>query len=305
MNLVENQNSTGNPVNITAINFSDCNYELVRKYNTETALTKGFADKVFEYGPEDLDEKYHLKFAEQIKYKRGYGLWSWKPYIILNAMKMMREGDYLFYCDAGAIYLKPIRLLWDDLVKSRQDIMVFELPLLEREWTKKETFISMDHEDNSNQRLATSIFIKNTEYSRNFITEWLEYCADIRCNVPEVVTEIENYPGFIAHRDDQSVFSILSKKWVLQPFRDPSQYGDRPWEYQCTLAYKRRYGKKWTCVTSKKYPNSKYPKILLSVRKCDPSKILKRERILSILSGLGVYNKYTYLWRQNLISLLR
>ena len=37
---------------------------------------------------------------------------------------------------------------------------------------------------------------------------------------------LPNYPEFIDNRHDQTVLSLLSKKWGISAFRDPSQYGN-------------------------------------------------------------------------------
>ncbi len=36
-----------------------------------------------------------------------------------------------------------------------------------------------------------------------------------------------NHPGFIEHRHDQSVFSLLGKKYAITPYRDPCQSGNK------------------------------------------------------------------------------
>ena len=36
------------------------------------------------------------------EYERGFGYWIWKPYIILNRLKKMKDGDILVYLDAGS-----------------------------------------------------------------------------------------------------------------------------------------------------------------------------------------------------------
>ncbi len=36
---------------------------------------------------------------------------------------------------------------------------------------------------------------------------------------------LDNYPEFVAHRHDQSVWSLMSKKYQINRFRDPSQFG--------------------------------------------------------------------------------
>ena len=73
-------------------NFADEGYAVQQRLNTKSAYKKGKADKVFEYHPSDLIEL-KAKYPDHFKIKRGYGLWFWKPFLILKAMEQMADGD--------------------------------------------------------------------------------------------------------------------------------------------------------------------------------------------------------------------
>ena len=77
-------------------NFADERYVCQQQLNTKSAYEKGKADKVLEFHEQDILE---LKrdFPEHFKIARGGGLWLWKPYIILKALDMIEDSDYLFY----------------------------------------------------------------------------------------------------------------------------------------------------------------------------------------------------------------
>lgn len=285
---------------IFAINYCDENYEKQRSYNSKTAYLKGQADEVIEYSIKDIDSNFCIKNKSIFSMKRGAGLWLWKPYIILKTLNRMSENDYLFYCDAGAIYVNSLVKLVKVLETFKVDIMPFELPLISRQWTKKETFTAMEYNSSEeNQILGGYILMKNTNYTRSIISEWLFHMQDLRCISPKQITSEVNYSDFIAHREDQSVFSILCRKHGIMPFRDPSQYGDRPWEY----AWRESYIGVWDKFTlrEKKYKNSSYPKILISNRKADPIRYQKRDAIISFLWRIGLYNKKTYQFKYKTI----
>lgn len=279
---------------IIAINFSNEKFEKTRKLCSETLLSKGKVDEVIEYSPSMIDEEFRKRNHLILSVKRGAGLWLWKPYFILETLKKMSDGDYLFYTDAGVIVLKPISLLLPSLEATGQDIMTYELPLLEKEWTKQETinFILGDKECNDNQILATYILIRNTPKSREFISEWLKYMRSPICSSPENQTETPNLPNFIEHREDQSVLSLLCRKYRLSPFKDPSQFGERPYEY----AWNKSYAQKWERYSYREmnHSNSNYPQILLTIRCANPSKMIKREKIIAILNKFFLYNKIIY-----------
>lgn len=242
------------------VNFADEKYRGKQILNTKTAYERGKADRVFEFSPEDLTEL-KSKYPEHFKVKRGYGLWFWKPYVILKALERISEGDYLFYCDSGSVFIEDIHKLIPDMQKSDKDIMIYELPLLNKCFTKNETFHLLNCNDYSgNQILGTFILLRKSDKSIFYMTEWFNAMSDIRVLDPKIyLTEIETPKYFISHREDQSVLTILCKKWNIKGHRDPSDFGIFPWRYMRAGGYH-----------SKKYPNSHYPTILLCVRKNNP-----------------------------------
>lgn len=281
---------------IVVINCCDDKFESIRKLCSESALKEGGADEVIEYTLEMIDSEFREKNHEILSTKRGAGLWLWKPYFIKKTLERMNDNDFLFYSDAGVIFQKPIKLLIPSLIQSGQDIMAFELPLLEQEWTKNETqtFIlgTSERKYSDNQILATYILFRNTPFIRGFIDKWLDYMQHYCCCKPENITGEPNASNFIEHREDQSVFSILCKSNNIKPFKDPSQFGIRPYEYAWRQSYQSRW-KKYS-YSAKTHKNSKYPQIILLTRKGDPLKMRKTENLKNLLAKIGIYNKYTF-----------
>lgn len=271
---------------IYAINYANELYETERKFNTKTAYSKGRVDVVIEYSPNDIEEAFREKNKKILAYKRGAGLWLWKPYIILKTLRQINESDYLFYCDAGAFYVNRIQLLIDCMEKNNQTVMTFELPLLARQFTKKETFHLMNYANyEQNQVLASYLLLKKCAFSEQLICEWLEYCCDERIISPRYFRpDIAEFDDFVEHREDQSILSIVVKKHNLPVFRDPSNYGDRPWEYA---------SKNWLYVP-KEYPNSIYCKVLVSNRKNNPLLYRYKEKFKTVLNKLGLYTQSYY-----------
>lgn len=242
------------------VNFADEKYRDKQILNTKSAYEKGKADKVFEYSPKDLTEL-KLKFPAHFEVKRGYGLWFWKPYVILKALERITEGDYLFYCDSGSVFIDDIHKLIPDMQESGEDIMVFEQPLLAECFTKMESFVLLNCDDYSgNQLLGGYILLRKSLNSIHYMEEWLQAMSDIRVLDPKIyLPEIKNPKNFRVHREDQSVLTILCKKWNIKAHRDPSDFGIFPWQYLRAGGYHR-----------KKYYNSHYPTLLLCVRKYNP-----------------------------------
>lgn len=51
----------------------------------------------------DLDDGFKKHFHPYI-YRRGYGYWKWKSYLVKQQFEKMEDGDILIYADAGCDY---------------------------------------------------------------------------------------------------------------------------------------------------------------------------------------------------------
>lgn len=79
---------------------------------------------------------------------------------------------------------------------------------------------------------ATFIALKKSEFTVKFVDEWLSYCEDKKIIEP-IEDKSNQISGFIAHREDQSILSLLIKKYNIETYQDPSQYGKLPEKYKC------------------------------------------------------------------------
>ena len=70
--------------------------------------------------------------------------------------------------------------------KSGKDIMVYELPLLNKCFTKEETFHLLNCNDHSgNQILGTFILLRKSNQSISYMNEWFNTMTDIRVLDPK------------------------------------------------------------------------------------------------------------------------
>ncbi len=213
------------------INFGNRSYYHSQKINSQSGLSVGDFDQSIQYTPRDIDREFWQKNQRVLSQKRGAGYWLWKPYFIKKALTSLQWGDYLFYCDAGAHFIASINPLIEICESSNQDIIVFELELLERAWTKRDAFILMDADVpeiiDTPQRIGGYHLWKKTSFSLSLIQEWLDYAQDER-----IITDLPNqlgqpnYPEFTEHRHDQSSLSLLTKGYKIPAHRNPSQWGN-------------------------------------------------------------------------------
>ena len=209
------------------ITYADDNFKKQKEKAMNYAKKRGNFDKCISYSFEEIDEDFLKENYEILNQKRGGGYWLWKPYFILKTLQKLNENDYLFYSDSGVIFLKEVDILINELEKNKQDIMGFELPLIEKQWTKQELFLNLNLNEKkwkeSNQIMASYILVKKTKFTIKFIKEWLDD-AKQEINLTDKFDGNVKQDGiFIEHRHDQSIFSLLYKKYNLKPFKDPSQ----------------------------------------------------------------------------------
>lgn len=216
---------------IVAINYADKSFQKAQILNLKTAKKWG-ADRTIAYGPEDIDQEFREKNQKILSATKGNGYYLWKPYFLLKAYQELGEDDYLIYTDAGSVFINQIQYLIDDMERENMDIMAFSLPadMLEKQYTKRDAFILMGCDEeyyyNTTQTIGGYVILKKSPFVENFLKQDILYAQDERIITDEKnVMGKDNIPGFVAHRHDQSVFSLMCKKNGVKRFRDPSQYG--------------------------------------------------------------------------------
>lgn len=258
------------------INYADSNFSKQQQLNSKTGLKKGSFDKVIEFSPSNIGEEFKKKHDVFLKNNpRGAGYWLWKPYIILKALEEAEDGDYIFYCDAGAIFVNSIEYLIEAMENEQQSVFLTQNPLLEKQWTKVECFqelgcVGKEYSE-TGQAVGGYILVKKDAAAINFINDYYELCCKYYL-LDDSKTD-QQIDEFIDHRHDQSLLSLLAKKRKYSFFRDISQYGIRPFQY---IAPGREY-------SIQTYKNSTYPQILLSYRKDNWIKVYIKEKIKDYL----------------------
>jgi hypothetical protein len=228
------------------INYANDTFQDCQKINSNSGLRVGLFDKVISYSPKDIERDFFDKNRKILSQARGNGYWLWKPYFIKKTLDMLSSEDLLFYSDSGSYFVRPISTLIDGIRTQdhNRGLVAFELQHAEKAWTKRDAFILMDCDSTtyseSNQRLASFNLWRKTPFTIGFINEYLFYAQDER-----IITDLENqcgyanYPEFNEHRHDQSIFSLLTKKYGLSAYRDPSQYGNETKHYYANSNYEQ------------------------------------------------------------------
>ena len=219
---------------IKLINYANDVYRPAQQLNSWTGKYIAHFDEVLSFGPKDIDPEFAEANKIILSYQRGNGLWLWKPYFIHRVMEQSNNGDYIFYLDAGAFFIQDIHQLIP-YVSDENPLFVTDIPLMECNWTKPSciTYFNAEEFLMTNQVQATYIFLMVNDISRSFVKDYLELCQKPQLLLPEglgkhdkIMADYSN--RFVAHREDQSIFSIMCKMRGIKPHRDLSQRGFDP-----------------------------------------------------------------------------
>lgn len=211
------------------INYANGRYLKAQSICSQTAKSAGF-DEIISYSIDDIDKEFFEKNKHILMQPRGAGYWLWKPYFLNKTLENMQDGDLLVYSDSGSYYEKSVKPLVDLIQKEEKGVLSFELHgLIENVYTKRDAFILMGLDDSeyadSSQREATYIWLIKNDFTVSLIKEFLEYAQDERI-ITDLPSESKNHEDFKDHRHDQSIWSLLCKKYKIPTHKLMSQWGD-------------------------------------------------------------------------------
>jgi hypothetical protein len=218
------------------ISFATPNYSRAARELRWTA--RRFNVRPYIYTPESpvVRQLRHVQ-ADIMDQPRGAGFWLWKPAIILDALEACEDGDILLYTDVALHVIADLRPLI--AVARDYPIVLFEQSVVYRDasnivpqsdWTKRDCFVLLDADNpnfwGSQMLWAGAQMYRNCDQSRAFVRALLKSSSDQRTltDLPNTLG-LPNIAGFQGHRHDQSVLSILARKWHLPMFPDPTQFG--------------------------------------------------------------------------------
>jgi hypothetical protein len=197
-------------------------------------------DDILIYNQHDLDAAFKKKFNDKlITGSRGYGYWIWKPQIIKQVLDTIEYGDVINYIDVGChLNIRGRHRLNEYFnLADQSDIGILgfqacepaspliydgrDLPdLSDYKWIKGDLLDYFNIRNNdkfirTQTVTAGVIFIKKTNLSLKFIDEWIDTYSNNYSLIDDTPSYSQNLPGFIEHRHDQAIFSILSKKHLI------------------------------------------------------------------------------------------
>lgn len=210
-------------INYASNGFNGSQLEGLKAAESFGFITKGYSNK-------EIDENFFQKNKSILETPRGAGYWLWKPYIILDMLNKINDGDYLVYMDAGAKFIKdPSNFL---KMINHKGILCFRMVLPQGCWTKGDTFKIINDLKNNDENSfrfdyqiqGTYLFLRKCEASVNFVKLWLNCCENHGLITDEKNKIKDNFPEFIDHRHDQSILSLLAYNYDIMYVPQIDQY---------------------------------------------------------------------------------
>jgi hypothetical protein len=201
------------------------NYIEAAKRLINQAYSLDYFDQIYLYTINDLvaDNQFwgiHSEFIS--KNNRGYGYWLWKPYIIKKTFESLSDGDILLYLDAGCEIDNDEKQYLIDLIEKLENIKNNKFIIgtngcgVVKNWCKMDLIIRLNvnkYLDTNQHQAGANLYIIN-QITRRFINEWYEICCDYHM-IDDSISINKELESFIEHHHDQSVFSLLSKKYNI------------------------------------------------------------------------------------------
>lgn len=167
------------------------------------------------------------------RHRRGFGLYTWKPYVVRRMLEALPAGDALVSCDAGCSLNAEGRDRLEEYLALAaahpSQALAFSLAGRVGEWTKRAALAAVAADDEEMRRrpmvLAGILAVVAGPATLDLAREWERRMADVRL-VDDSPSPQGEHPEFKAHRHDQSIFTLLAHERGLQTIPDETWWPD-------------------------------------------------------------------------------
>lgn len=201
----------------------------------EQAEAMNVFDEINCYTEKDLDKDFKKLWGRYlIPYSRGYGYWCWKPYLIYKTLERMKDGDILLYTDIGCFFnpkgLPRLNDYYEITKNSKSGILGVRSQIdsylpdqihWEHYWTKGDVFDYFGVRGDklvthTTQFESTITFFRKDMNTLKFVADWYKAYLDDYSLATDTPSKSPNFPEFVENRHDQSIYSMLCKKYKVE-----------------------------------------------------------------------------------------
>ena len=166
---------------------------------------------------------------------KGVGYWLWKPYLVLENLAEMEEGDTLVYADAGCYLQVTGKPRMEELISLSRShpsgIVAFNSEQPNYAFNKADVFAIHPEAATKTQIVATAFFVTKNKASQRFFEEF--YATAQKDNyhlLTDAPSRASNHPTFQTHRHDQSIFTMLAYKYNIYITPTDETWDGPKWE---------------------------------------------------------------------------
>ena len=207
-----------NKRNVVFLTFADSKYaSAIERLRKETEYFN--FDERFFFSERDLPKNFFKGFSPNI-YRRGFGYWIWKPFVVDKVLDKLSYGDVLVYSDCGNRWIGKSKRRFQEyllMLNNEIPILTFQQQYLEKEWTKGDVFQYICPNDWKQYAVTLQlwsgcfILVKN-RITEDLIKKWNDIAQHHRSLFTDKVSCYPNVGFFQENRHDQSCFSLLVKQ---------------------------------------------------------------------------------------------
>ena len=183
---------------------------------TQSAKELGKVDSVKNWSWKNFkNTTYYSDNVHIFSEKRGLGYWSWKPFIILDTLQSLKDGDVVLYHDAGRPCYDwhidyDVRPFIKTVIEEYKGLGIVFGPWNHGKMTKRDCFIHMQCDEprfhNHKQVSATwSVWQKNP-FCIQILEEWKSWVVSPSPS-PKPSFDTSLFEG------ELNDFNILSRRW--------------------------------------------------------------------------------------------
>jgi len=173
---------------------------------------------------------------------RGYGWYSWKPLIILDALDHMQPGDVVLYIDGDTYPIADFSVCYD--IAAREGAMLFAGETYSNHrFCTRDCLVAMGLAPDLLARKRHPLPVPPVQYAqhavarfmafkcgpwrpRQLLMEWLTYAVNPMCTTFEPSVLGPDAPGFEEHRTEQTILTNLAHKHGYRLYREACEHGE-------------------------------------------------------------------------------
>jgi hypothetical protein len=213
-----------NKQKIYFITYGTKDYRLSSKHLIKMAKKASLFEDCINYDFNSLSSDFKSLYQDILSHQKGDGYWVWKHEIIMRTLDEIKDNDLVVYCDAGSSFnfYASERFMEYVSMLNNSEFGNFRIEtqkqFLEKHFTVKELMdyfqIPMDSTiSNSTQFEAGHMIFKKNTHTKNYFQVYKELLTIDPLLITDEYNSLQKEHSFVSSRHDQSIFSLISKKY--------------------------------------------------------------------------------------------